>query len=496
MDAQTIAGGVLILVAVTACWRTTCTYLAARWLSVPPPVPQEEGLPPFVVLLPVLREQALVAETLAHFTSLDYPRDRYRTVVVTSERERTEQEEFGRSLASYEDLLWNADPHGAHSRLLTGHLPGPVVADLLSNRAQLSRVEFGDAVTTAHANTRTTGQLVDEVADREPLVRQIEAPSDWALKAGQLRYAIANLDDALSDWPLLADCRYVAVYDFDARPAVNALRAAAHAASGGAAILQQPGFTVPRIPAAATALSQLFPLFDGQMHARWGLRAELANALFDHRLDRLPRPLRALLRSSIHSVGNGLFLDRHQLPALGGIPPVVDDLALGWRAAATGLTVAPVRSPVFYDAYPSLRQAARSRAFICAGYLQATRDTRAAPHRVPGVLPLHMVRIQSRLLQLTYGPYARLALLGLTAVVLPSWTVVVAALTYALYLTDLRVVHALWRRWQPVSRPATTWLLALLLGPVALCWYGAGARAALLRHLRGKADTHHGKTER
>jgi hypothetical protein len=491
-----IAAGVLLAaVALAAVFRTVGTARAALWLAGVRPEPPADATP-FVVLLPAFREQSLVAETLAHFRSLDYPRDRFRVLVVTSERERIEREAQQASLEPYLDLLWSAKGGPPTAALLTGHLPGATVADLLAGSAQLSEDEFKARARKAFAETGTTGQLVTEIAGSDQTVRCLEAPASWLRKAGQLRYAIDHLEDALGDWPQLAECRYVAVYDFDARTEPTALTAAAHAAASRAPILQQPGLTVPRLRVQPTLSSRLFTMLDAQLHARYGLRVELNNILIDRIIGALPATLAALLRSSVHTVGNGLFLDRVELPRLGGIPEVVDDLAIGWRAAAQGTPIAPVHSLVFYDAYTSLRQSIQSRKFICTGFLRATRDIKAAPARLQGVLPGQLIRIHARLVQWAFGPYLRLALLAVLAVITPTWTVAVVVLTYLCYVTDMLTVHAVWRRWQPI--PAPRWLVAvaLVVGPVALVWFGAGPRRVLLGRLIGKGSAPTGKTER
>src|SRR3989442_14175819 len=120
-------------------------------------------LPPIVVLLPALREQPLVAETLAHFGDLDYPSEKYRILVVTSERERLEHHALGKSLGSYVDQLWSLKPGKVQGRL-TGHLPGTAVAGLLAQRASLSREAFHAAVAEAYQAVRTTAETVDEDA--------------------------------------------------------------------------------------------------------------------------------------------------------------------------------------------------------------------------------------------------------------------------------------------------------------------------------------------
>jgi cellulose synthase/poly-beta-1,6-N-acetylglucosamine synthase-like glycosyltransferase len=475
LGVHAIATAVLVAITLTACCRTFMVLLAARWLSRPSLTVSDTGpLPPIVVLLPAYMEQKLVEATLRHFAQLDYPTDRYRIVVVTTQRERTIHSDYSDQSPDGGAQVTGHQPHKKPALSLT-------ISDLPSRLSR--RLRRGSKTTLPVSGTviTSTGQLVDAVLAQYSIVKRIDAPASWRFKAGQLRYAIQNLETILEDWPLLKECRYVGIYDFDARPDRYALRAAAAAAKDRPPIMQQPGFTVPRASVSGSAANRLFSLLDGQLHARYGLRVELASLILDRLVDRLGRNVRVFFRSSIHTVGIGLFLDRQQLDEIGGIPPIVDDLAIGWRAAGAGLAVAPIKSPVFYDAYGSLRQAARSRAFICSGYLRATEDIRAAPGRVPSTLPIHLARIYYRLFQTAWGPYARLALLLITLWFLPVPTLAIAALAYVLFLFDLLAVRGLWRRWQPVPRTIRVNLIALIAGPIALSWYGRGIRISILR---------------
>src|SRR5690606_9013134 len=292
---------------------------------------------------------------------------------------------------------------------------GALIPDLLAQRAQMDKAAFVSHVHELFDLQETTGRLVQELVSDQPvpgLVRHLEAPADRQGKAGQLAYVIDKLSIALADWPRIADCRFVVVYDFDARPAKNVLRVAAAAAEGEEApLLQQSAFVLPRTGRAAPVLSRLFTLMDSQLHARFGLRTELASLLLDRRLQALPPRLAVWARSSIHTVGNGLFLDRRRLADLGGIPTSVDDLSLGWRAASVGASCIPVGSPVWYDGYPTLAQAAASRRFICHGYQSAAREIRRLPGFRNGGLPVQLIKIHSRTVQWTLGPFLRLGIL-------------------------------------------------------------------------------------
>ncbi|MFF9573069.1 hypothetical protein [Streptomyces sp. NPDC014685] len=495
--------GVLLVVTALAVGRTCRTALALRWLRgrlrarpAPAPPPGE----PFVILLPAFREQSLVKETVEYFQSLDHPVEEYRVVVVTSARERDERERLRGTLDAFAEKAFDLPEGRSREELLTGHLPGALIPGLLARRTRMDRAAFVAHVRELFDLQETTGRMVDQLVSTHlapDLVRQLEAPADRAGKAGQLAYALEELDSALADWPRITDCRYVVVYDFDARPAKDVLRVAASAVGDEALLLQQSAFVLPRTGREVPLSAGLFTLMDSQLHARFGLRTELASLLLDRRFQSLPPRLAVLVRSSIHAVGNGLFLNRHRLPELGGIPTSVDDLSLGWRAAAVGASFHPVGSPVWYDGYPTLAQAAASRRFICHGYQSAAREIRRTPGFSKGVLPVQLVKIHSRTVQWTVGPFVRVGILLAGAVTVPFVALAAACLTYGLYVVDTLLVRRLWS-WSGRLPEESRWVVAsaVLLGPVALFWYGTGARAGLLSSWLGRPAWAVGKTER
>lgn len=484
----TLAGAALRTFAVVGFLRTAATWIALDWLTAPQP-PSDDPLEPLVVLLPALREQGLVVETLDWFESLDYPADLFKIVVITTERESLETESVLRELSSPDSSI--------SVRLVAGHwpsevsqqLPRDVLEDLELRRSELSQVDFRSVVKSAIAKSPSTGELVSVRAERSTQVHCVEAPLTWERKAGQLRYAVSRIDTILAGWEALESCQYIGVYDFDARPDRGALLAASAAAQSRALLLQQPGLTVPRMGASRKQSKPAdFATLDGQLHSRLAARLELASLLLDRRLRRLAPVLRALLGSSVHTVGNGLFFDRDRLDRLGGLPRVVDDLALGWRATAIGEAVEPIRSVVFYDAYPSAAAASKSREFICSGYLRAVADIREAPARVTVAFPIHLFRIYQRLAQWTVGPYVRGVVLLAGFRIRPRLTICASVILYATFWVDIRHVH---RAWRLLGRPTVTdgfgGVISSLAAPVALVWYGQGARRAIFKSVVGAA---------
>ncbi|APU42951.1 hypothetical protein [Streptomyces sp. TN58] len=75
-----------------ALWAAIAVEASARWLLNTPanrPGDVDSQAPWLLVLLPMLREQAVAAESIAAFTGLDYPAGRAAVAAITTEREHT-----------------------------------------------------------------------------------------------------------------------------------------------------------------------------------------------------------------------------------------------------------------------------------------------------------------------------------------------------------------------------------------------------------------------
>jgi hypothetical protein len=488
---------VLLILSLRTLIGSTRSWLAYRWLRRGAKHRSQAVGSPFVILLPAYREQSMVDETLAHFAALNYPRELFRIVVVTSDRERQEHEVLSASLPDFTARLWRAvsDRKPLTEELLTGHLPGAAVRKLLAEPAA-SAAELERRVTQLRAEWGVTADVVEVQATRinrelgSPLIRQVCAPPEYRYKAGQMRYAFEVLDEALQDWPALRRCRYVAVYDFDSRPHPDTLRAGASAGRSEAALLQQPALTVPCPRPSAGFGHSLFTYVEALMHTRHALQMELASLLIDVRLHALSPTLVTLLRSGVHAVGIGLFIDRFQLDGLGGIPAVVDDLPLGWRAAVSGRTMASVARPVTYQAYQSPTQAKRSRRFVFEAYLRASGEI-ASPAAPSWAVGIQRLRVARRALYWLAGPYPRLAFWAFAVAVVPVFTAVNVLVCYLLVVAETAMVYSLWRAEEvTVGANMPMRLVSALVAPAQLLWRGSGPRAAVLRRLwRNEAGT-------
>ncbi|MGK5630568.1 hypothetical protein [Streptomyces sp. URMC 123] len=370
---------VVVVFTLHSLWVLLSVLVVARWLGRGgrPATRPLEAPPTVVVLLPALREQRLVAETLSFYATVDYP-GRLLPIVVTSEREEAERREREQALV---DVFARLGP-GCTAEQLTRSLSaalsptaGKAVAGAVLRAEPADAAERLRVARQALRNLPTTAQVCDRViADlrgREgtrPCYR-LHYPDTVGRKGSQLNHAVARLDTLGLAEPIDPRDTLVAVYDFDAVPHPGTFTAvAAEAARRRAAhrplprMMQQVQVPFTFRDRFAGGLDGL--LMRGQVlyWLRRGLGVELRRLLFKEWLERrrLPRAVKGVARPLIYGIGSGMFFRLDALGVAGPFPEPHDDLAMGYRASFMGWETVPVRSFNLTEPYYSTASLVRA----------------------------------------------------------------------------------------------------------------------------------------
>ena len=246
-----------------------------REYVLPPDPPQ------FVILVPLLREQAVVRELWRRMARLDYPAAAVRIVFVTTRREIS--------------------------------APGrPTTHEVV--RAILSQ-------------------------SSDPRFAVVQCDGSDRCKADQLNFALRELklDSAVDDV-------FIGVYDADSSPDPRVLRFVAANASGGARGFQQiPLYSLNLAAIPRTARGYL--LLTRPMHnALFALSVELPEMQRQvANMSRSQRSLRRITRSWMsHAIGHGEFFRSSLLRELGGFRPPSCDTQFGHAMAFAGIPLHPI----------------------------------------------------------------------------------------------------------------------------------------------------------
>ncbi len=336
--------------------------------------------PSLAVLLPVLREQAVLPRLMGNFAVLAEDWPRLSVVVATSAKE---------------------DADGPH-------VPGVPSTDALAR--DLAR-QLNDSL----------GRTVFHV---------VRYPHTDGRRASQLNHAVRELP-ALLGTESAPD--YIAVYDADALPDARLRDQVAHAALTRPAMIQQ--LQLPALLSAAAP--RRGPVLAGQelfaFRRVFGIeyRRILIGAWCNGR--RAWHPLRLLLRPMVYGIGSGLLIRTDAVPEMGYFQEPHDDLAVGHRFSLAGAEIRVLPSVNVTEPYLSLSAMARAFSSVAFGNAATVRDYRFARERRSTLRPAEQAMLLVRALAdgvlWASGPLICLAALVWCAVTsaVPAWLLAVAA---------------------------------------------------------------------
>ncbi|MCX4971118.1 glycosyltransferase family 2 protein [Streptomyces sp. NBC_00654] len=444
-----------------ALYMTASLALSYRSLRTEADRPEEElseETPALTVIIPALREQAVMPRSLEHFAALAAEWPTLRVLVVTAAREAAEP------------------PSGR-----------PTTEDVCRN--------------LAHQHNTTLAREVFTV---------VSYPGQGR-RASQLNYAVAALDK-LS--PPAGD--YVAVFDADAVPDARLSSQFARAATDRPAMIQQP--MLPAFP--GSSRGRRSAVMSGQDLASFrrtlGIEYRRIKVARWCAPGRRPRLLATLARPMVYGVGSGLIVRRDKIEDVGFFQEPHDDLAVGHRLSMAGEPIAVLPSVNIVEPYQSVGAMARafsSVAFANTATRHDYRFTAAHPTRLsPAEQRLLAARALADGASWALGPVVMGAAATHLAVKRQFKPLVAAALaagllepvvTYRLrghILDDFRVpgpAGGTWRQPHPAAAVATYMLQPAVtaLGPWLL---GVRASAARFtgRELRFTKTEHLGEIAR
>ncbi|WP_043267145.1 hypothetical protein [Streptomyces sp. CT34] len=390
----------LTLLLARALWALVAVELCARWLldnAHRDPAPADEDGPWLVVLLPMLREQALAPETIAVFTALDYPRERAAVIAITTEREenaRHRDRDRLPALAATSHLN-EAQLHGLFPRANCSDIADQVNAAPTEKRLAL--------LTELYDAEPTTRETIAALAEDQPAVGlrlvHLHQPDTGGRKAGQLNHAAEHLEKILG--PLGwhdendADNTFLCVYDADAIPDVRTLMSFAETATRHRALTGRPPSLIQQqrlpllgrrpFPSGATGL-----LLEGEWlyQLRRSLGIELARIRLTQWLTttQVASPVRTLMRPMVYGVGCGMTVHLPTVRDLGGFPEPMEDLGTGHRLSLLGADIAPAPVAVLDEPYTEPRGLTNLHALAFLTSARPDRHAKAVAH-LPSTLP-------------------------------------------------------------------------------------------------------------
>lgn len=329
----------------------------------------EPGPHRFVVLLPMLREDHIAAETLRRFAAGVAADPAIEVVIATSDSETTARDAACAAVIRGERgqivVALRQDAHAAAERALTDGDAG-ALATLLATCRRSTTAEI-------------VAPMVDELnaqLDR-PRLRHVSVAPVAGTKVEKLNLALASwrppdVDPAIT---------YVGLYDADSFPDAATFSLIAAELGRRATSGEQPPAIFQQVSCYCRNLRSLrgprglVSLADAFAQTRWALGFEYQ--LYG-RYSAATR--RGQLRPLAYCVGHGCFVSLRFLDRIGGFPATspTDDLALGYLASALGAEIAPIPALDYCEVAPDPILSMRQSRFWFSGSARFWRDLRHA----------------------------------------------------------------------------------------------------------------------
>lgn len=287
------AAAVVALRGVSGSINTLCSL---AWLNAASADHRVVRAQPFVVLiLPLLREQRILAGTVEYFTELAKQHGHSVVVLVTTEREHHQPD---------------------RSRAEDPSLP-------------------------------STAELAEALAAQAPhgVVRHLHYPDAEGVMVDQVNFAARGELVRLAEDGVDLQRVWVAVYNADSRPDPATLQGVARLAEAlpppGPRIVQQSALFTTNLPAFPPGARGAVLCGAALLQSRWTLAREIPRLRRQARQARTPAVRWPVLA---HCVGHGLFVRGDVFLTCGGLPSETmnEDLAFGYLACASGTPIDPL----------------------------------------------------------------------------------------------------------------------------------------------------------
>lgn len=382
--ALVVLWGVLLWgVLLTARAAFTARVLDLRRDALKPPT---GPVPHVVLLVPALREQDLLAETVRAAADLDHPPGLLHIVVVTTEREEREKRAASAGLTTLAAALHESGATDAATRL-AGVVPSARAAGI-ARRTRESADPAGTLLAEVDAVPTTrevAAAILPELAAEHPGVGLHHLHyADEGGKSSQLVYAVESLPGLLPA-DATASFTYIGLYDADSQPDRTTLRhlSAVATRNGGQVpdLIQQLPLQLRRPHAArsgrADALLRAHALAD--LRRRAGTEAHRILSQGRIRASPLPAGLATVVEPVVYGVGAGLFVRHDTLVSIGMYEEPVDDLLIGYKLSSAGASMEVL--PVFnlVDRYATVAALSKAYAVVAHGSLAGCRRLLSDP---------------------------------------------------------------------------------------------------------------------
>ncbi|GAB4144143.1 MAG: hypothetical protein OHK0017_02350 [Patescibacteria group bacterium] len=177
----------------------------------------ESEKPEFIILLPMLREQRTIKATVHYFAQLKYPLNKYKIIVVTTEKENREKEEQRYKLTQLATSIYKKENKIFILEKFAGLFNLSKLENLYDELSDLTNItQIENKLVQEYNKYPTTHQLAlqykNEINEKLGinLVEVLHFPNSYGKMSDQLNFAINKLEGSGES--------FVAIFNADSRP--------------------------------------------------------------------------------------------------------------------------------------------------------------------------------------------------------------------------------------------------------------------------------------
>lgn len=302
--------------------------------------------PFFYILLPVLREQKLLEQTVENFLTLSYPKDLFKIIVITTEKE-TYEKEIGRNRISLiAKALADKISKNVFMEKYIGLFDEKKMLDVYTKYIGKNYFFVNEKLMRDCDNYLTTIELAEKLKqkintrEKKSIIETIHYPFKEGVMAHQVNYAVEHLK------PIKNKKTFIGLYNADSSPNADTLMNVAKVVSnsGENVILQQSAIFTKNFNLFNHSWKSSFLKSGGLLQSHWTLCHEIP------RIRAQSQSVKKLSKSKLglflktrlaHCVGHGMFINLDLFKELGNFSTETmnEDLPFGFKVCAKKIPI-------------------------------------------------------------------------------------------------------------------------------------------------------------